>query len=615
MVHSPLPTEVYSSYPTVYNPRSISLANNYHLDNMSSKSPFNGTDNNISKKRKQEYQYPITPETDYYLTNQPQKTQLLYQPQHSQQLVNVAYPSHQQHHHHQQQQQRQQQITTSMLNPADWQDYVRSNPSTPTNSSPQNAITTLNTSNGTYNNGMNGSTMNLDDYLINSFTGLEALYPYNSTLGTSIPMTSTEFPASTTNFGYDDVNNTTPCSNNVMSDRHHQVDNGSVSMCDDANESESRKDTVYDNNHQTLDQLATAAALIAASRDDKSSEQISYDSSMNENIRQNRNRPHLMPLNITSAATQSNIYRINEIPTDFGFVDSIASSPSPAVTMPPTPVFFEPGFLDGVTNTISEGFTFGINPEQLLENNQISVSRSHSYDSVSSSSQQSAIFTSKKIVETPQTVTPTAITINQPFTTQPNFAPVLSQTPSSLDTETDYFNGKHHQKCDKVNNNNNNNSSSSNNSNNTVRRTRSRTLSNPPNIKVEPRTPALSPPESPASISSSSSSPPSPSPPQTPNYMRRLSISPTIMEEEEEILVSSSNTTNPVSLVSSSYVPDMSNINSTVNPRLTQSAAANMMRPVIQQYINSSNPAALGEKTVMVLTSKVAQKSYGTEKR
>ncbi|CAG8795244.1 3617_t:CDS:2, partial [Racocetra fulgida] len=37
--------------------------------------------------------------------------------------------------------------------------------------------------------------------------------------------------------------------------------------------------------------------------------------------------------------------------------------------------------------------------------------------------------------------------------------------------------------------------------------------------------------------------------------------------------------------------------------------------PVIQQYLNSTNPAAMGEKTVMVLTSKVAQKSYGTEKR
>ncbi|CAI2186838.1 12891_t:CDS:2 [Funneliformis geosporum] len=41
--------------------------------------------------------------------------------------------------------------------------------------------------------------------------------------------------------------------------------------------------------------------------------------------------------------------------------------------------------------------------------------------------------------------------------------------------------------------------------------------------------------------------------------------------------------------------------------RFTQSVAAIVMRPIIQQYLNSPNPAALGEKVVMVLTSKVAQ--------
>ncbi|CAI2169089.1 20007_t:CDS:2 [Funneliformis geosporum] len=456
-----------------------------------------------------------------------------------------------------------------MLNSTDWTDYVRSNPSTPSNSPPPNSVTN---SNSPYNN---GSTMNLDDYLINPF-GFEGLYPYN-TLGTTIPMTATSYFSANPNFGFDDVNNTTSCSSNVIANQHH----GGV------NENESQ-------NHQTLDQLAAAAALISASRDD--------GPSMSENIRQNRNRPHLMPLNIEPATTNSNIYRFSE---NFNFADSMSSSPSSAVTMPPTPVFFEPGFLDGVTNTITDGFSFGINPttltsEQLLENNQISVSRSHSYDSVSSSSQQSTIFTSDKIIENPQTVTPAAITINQPY--QPNFAPSLSRTPSALGVETDYFNSKKHPKgqCEQANKNNN------------VRR-RSRTLSNPPNIKAEPSTPALSPPESPGASVSSSSSPPSPSPPQTPNYMRRVSISPTIIEEEEEVMMSNPN---PVPLVTSSspFVPDLPNINS-VNPRLTQSAAANVMRPVIQQYLNSSNPAALGEKTVMVLTSKVAQKSYGTEKR
>ncbi|CAI2196520.1 18222_t:CDS:2, partial [Funneliformis geosporum] len=39
--------------------------------------------------------------------------------------------------------------------------------------------------------------------------------------------------------------------------------------------------------------------------------------------------------------------------------------------------------------------------------------------------------------------------------------------------------------------------------------------------------------------------------------------------------------------------------------RFTQSVAAIVMRPIIQQYLNSPNPAALGEKVVMVLTSKI----------
>ncbi|CAI2185478.1 18786_t:CDS:2, partial [Funneliformis geosporum] len=41
--------------------------------------------------------------------------------------------------------------------------------------------------------------------------------------------------------------------------------------------------------------------------------------------------------------------------------------------------------------------------------------------------------------------------------------------------------------------------------------------------------------------------------------------------------------------------------------QLTQSAAAIVMKPVIQQYLNSPNPSSLGEKVIMVLTSKVAQ--------
>jgi hypothetical protein len=39
------------------------------------------------------------------------------------------------------------------------------------------------------------------------------------------------------------------------------------------------------------------------------------------------------------------------------------------------------------------------------------------------------------------------------------------------------------------------------------------------------------------------------------------------------------------------------------------------LKPLVTKYINMRSPASSGERTVMILTSKVAQKSYGTEKR
>lgn len=38
-------------------------------------------------------------------------------------------------------------------------------------------------------------------------------------------------------------------------------------------------------------------------------------------------------------------------------------------------------------------------------------------------------------------------------------------------------------------------------------------------------------------------------------------------------------------------------------------------RPYLDQYIRTPNHLAFGERTVIVMSSKVAQKSYGTEKR
>ncbi|CAO3637500.1 unnamed protein product [Cunninghamella blakesleeana] len=48
---------------------------------------------------------------------------------------------------------------------------------------------------------------------------------------------------------------------------------------------------------------------------------------------------------------------------------------------------------------------------------------------------------------------------------------------------------------------------------------------------------------------------------------------------------------------------------------MQQQATAAKLRPIIQQYLQSKSPIALGEKIVIIMSSKVAQKSYGTEKR
>ncbi|ORZ16422.1 hypothetical protein BCR42DRAFT_415007 [Absidia repens] len=48
---------------------------------------------------------------------------------------------------------------------------------------------------------------------------------------------------------------------------------------------------------------------------------------------------------------------------------------------------------------------------------------------------------------------------------------------------------------------------------------------------------------------------------------------------------------------------------------IQQQESSAKLRPIIQRYLQSTNPTALGEKTVIIMSSKVAQKSYGTEKR
>lgn len=59
-----------------------------------------------------------------------------------------------------------------------------------------------------------------------------------------------------------------------------------------------------------------------------------------------------------------------------------------------------------------------------------------------------------------------------------------------------------------------------------------------------------------------------------------------------------------------------SRINATVSSRMMQGMVnANKMKPAIQAYLHAHNPIEAGERTVIIMTSKVAQKSYGTEKR
>lgn len=48
---------------------------------------------------------------------------------------------------------------------------------------------------------------------------------------------------------------------------------------------------------------------------------------------------------------------------------------------------------------------------------------------------------------------------------------------------------------------------------------------------------------------------------------------------------------------------------------LQNAAVATWLRPHVQSYLLSPDPAAMGERTVVILTGKVAQKSYGSEKR
>jgi len=187
--------------------------------------------------------------------------------------------------------------------------------------------------------------------------------------------------------------------------------------------------------------------------------------------------------------------------------------------------------------------------------------------------------------------------------------------------------------------------------NNKRRRSKCRTLSNPPCLKSQPLTPVLSSDSHATFTTTSPSSPTSPS----------LSIVQSIKEEEDDNRISRNNGNNTNNLnkrkrIGNDFIKSKKLINAAkaepennnnlngmatngnnnnaaaLSPITTvptsKSAAAthrhhhhhhqhqnsitdNVMRPNnVHQYSSTS-----GEKKVMILTSKVAQKSYGTEKR
>ncbi|CAG8544350.1 8423_t:CDS:2 [Ambispora gerdemannii] len=341
-------------------------------------------------------------------------------------------------------------------------------------------------------------------------------------------------------------------------------------------------------------------------------------------------RQNLTQLNIDTTATQSpsSYYQLSS--AEFNFTPDTPSSSATVTLSASAPVFLpNSDFLADVNNQImNNGFgVAGIDSNLSIDTSLFEVattalspssSRTSNYDSVAAATSGGSIFSVDQIMDNLTTVTPAAIsTLDQHFSPQPTFTELLTQTPPNaimdsnsaedMDTRADYFNRKiSRQQQDSANGFVD--SDCQHHAPITPMRRRSSIMSIPPNIKYEQTvtTPVLSPPETPKEFYPSPPSASSPSPPHTPTttYGRRVSISPTILEEDEDALssINPDMNMNGVSVLSSSIPLNLTN-------------SVELMKPTIQQYLSSSNPASLGEKTVMVLTSKVAQKSYGTEKR
>ncbi|KAI8344328.1 hypothetical protein BC941DRAFT_497633 [Chlamydoabsidia padenii] len=124
-----------------------------------------------------------------------------------------------------------------------------------------------------------------------------------------------------------------------------------------------------------------------------------------------------------------------------------------------------------------------------------------------------------------------------------------------------------------------------------------------------------SPPSSPATTTSTCS----PSPPITPSqHVSNFESSfhhthPSIPEEDDDMVSKGAKTITDDTLERHA---ERRVKNSLVSARIVQGAiSAAQLKPLIQQYLLSDDPSSYGEHSVTLLTSRVAQKSYGTEKR
>lgn len=131
-----------------------------------------------------------------------------------------------------------------------------------------------------------------------------------------------------------------------------------------------------------------------------------------------------------------------------------------------------------------------------------------------------------------------------------------------------------------------------------------------------------SPPTSPSNTITSSMSSMSPSPPITPmqahafDHANKKHHHPTILEEDETLSEQQHHNNNNSWASSNTDHSMRMSKSSLIAARMMQGVnTANILKPHVQQYLMSNDPAGSGERTIMILTSKVAQKSYGTEKR